>query len=110
MYMPDDDADAFALFTHWLAHDELLEFRREDYHPHVRAGADIYVRKLYKLFYLADKLDYKNELANKIMDRIQDVQLRFSKRPSAFDINAIYANTGEKSKLRGKLVELFSFS
>jgi len=109
MYMPEDDANVFAFFIHWLADDEIPDFKSQDYYPHIRPGADIYVRKLYKLFYLADKLGIKNELANKVMDRIQDIQLRFAKRPSAFDINAIYANTPEKSKLRGKFRELFSF-
>jgi hypothetical protein len=103
MHMPEEDPDVFAMFIHWLAHDEVLEFRSQDYYPLVRTGADIYVRKLYKLFYLADKLGVKNELANKVMDGIQDIQLRYAKRPSTFDVNAIYANTRDRSKLRGKL-------
>ena len=99
--MPEDEADVFAMFIHWLTNGWIFDLKVQNY-PEVRKDVDIYVRKLYKLLYLADKLGVRNELANKVMDKIQDIQLRYRKRPSAIDINAICANTLDKSKLRSR--------
>jgi len=57
------------------------------------------MNSLRMLFYLAEKICV-NELANKVMGRIQDTHLKRNRICTALGLKKDYSNTHENSKLR----------
>lgn len=95
MYLPDEDIDAFDSFITYLYQDRLPRFLST-------AGPDendFEAEKLYPLFVPAEKF-CMNELANKVMDAIQDSGHQHETIPGPPSIGCIYKNTHETSKLR----------
>jgi hypothetical protein len=84
MYLPEDDSETF---------DSFIDFIYRGTTPKFIKGEDL------PLFFLAEKFCI-NELANKMMDTIQDIQLEHERVPGRTMMKQIYNNTRDKSKLR----------
>jgi hypothetical protein len=108
MYLAEDNIKAFHSFVNFIYRNTLPQFVKDKDQP-TQITAGFYTEhKLFSLFYLVEKY-CMNELANKVMDAIQDFQLEHDKVPSAKGIRRIYENTRHKSKLRlyGTLCALY---
>jgi hypothetical protein len=95
IYFPEEDFATFESFITYLYQDRLPQFfptQRADKHSFEH-------KKLYPLFFLAEKLCI-NELANRVMDAIQDFGFQLLLTPSRQNIIQVYNNTHQASKLR----------
>jgi len=95
MYLPAEDIGAFDSFITYLYQDRLPRFDNMG----GLKSIDFEAEKFYPLFFLAEKFCL-NELANRIMDAIQNYGFQHEKIPSCKDITEIYEYTHETSKLR----------
>ncbi|TVY15177.1 hypothetical protein LARI1_G007255 [Lachnellula arida] len=98
MHLPEDDPEAFSALVVWIYRDQLPLFPSERFTDD-RDGCERYIDILLPFFLLAEKLCI-NALANQIMDRIQDVQLKHDSLFSCSQLEDIYANTHRGSKVR----------
>ncbi|PMD39649.1 hypothetical protein L207DRAFT_583511 [Hyaloscypha variabilis F] len=95
MYLVEEDTVAFDSFISYLYQDRLPQFSST-----TKCTANEFPeQKLYPLFFLAEKVCC-NELANKVMDAIQDFGLLNEVIPGNESTTMIYENTHEESKLR----------
>lgn len=99
MYLPDDDADTFDFMVAFIYQDRLPASP-----PSTNPAASDKIEKftlqrLYPLFGLAEKL-CMNELANRVMDKIQDVENELNHVPGYGSLRFAYRNTPAGSKLR----------
>ena len=95
MYLPNEDINVFDTFITYLYQDRLPQFLST-------AGTDetyFEAEKLYPLFVLAERF-CMNDLANEVMDAIQDFGYQHNTIPGLSSISYIYKNTHETSKLR----------
>ncbi|PVH85712.1 hypothetical protein DL98DRAFT_605325 [Cadophora sp. DSE1049] len=99
MYLPEDDADDFDSMIICIYQDRLPSFESSIHPQSGDSGEEFTSRVLYGLFVLAEKL-CMNDLANRVMDKIQDLDFEYSRVPSAASILDIYNTTSLKSKLR----------
>jgi hypothetical protein len=98
MYLPEDDSEAFDSFIVFIYRDTLPKFVA-DKDPLIKEDVGWHaMEKLAPLFYLAEKYCMK-ELANKVMDAFQDLQLRHQTIPNVSLMTEIYNNTRDRSKL-----------
>ncbi|KAE9381259.1 hypothetical protein N431DRAFT_3095 [Stipitochalara longipes BDJ] len=95
MYLPDENTTAFDSFVTYLYQDRIPQYTAS---AEVLAG-NFERKKLYPLFILAEKY-CMNELANMVMDAIQDFAEKYRFTPSASNTRFVYNNTHESSKLR----------
>jgi hypothetical protein len=99
MYLPEDDIEAFDSFVNFIYRNTLPKFVKDEDPPTEDAIDEYGCEKLAPLFYLAEKY-CMNELANKVMDAIQDHGLKYEVMPGEADMRTFYENTRHKSKLR----------
>jgi hypothetical protein len=98
MYLPDDNAGIFDMFLNYIYKDCLSSFPSKKFADIVK-GVDRYTEEVSKLFYLAEKFCI-NDLANRVMDQVQDVHASRERIPGPDDVENVYKNTHETSKLR----------
>ncbi|KAK0119330.1 hypothetical protein ONS95_008172 [Cadophora gregata] len=98
MYLPEDDADVFDLMVGYIYPDRIPSFSAAKYNQDDN-GVSKFSHGLYTLFALAEKL-CMNDLANRLMDEIQDFQYEHSRVPSMTWFCDIYNMTSLRSKLR----------
>ncbi|KAL3417904.1 hypothetical protein PVAG01_10914 [Phlyctema vagabunda] len=96
--LPDDTRGGFEVFLNWAYQGALPEFPNQ-YFPATLTGADRFVNVLIQAFFFAEKYCI-NDLQNRIMNTIQDMQNAWKRIPSNTEILSIYANTKSGSKLR----------
>ncbi len=98
IHLVEEDPEMFDLLINYFYHDSLPAFPSEEFSDD-QDGCDEYVDYLWTLFYVAEKFCI-DELANRIMDGIQDIQDHFGVIPSASSIKRIYKFTHESSRSR----------
>jgi BTB/POZ domain len=99
MYLAEEDIAAFDSFITYLYQDRLPQFSST-----MECTAENFeAQKLCPLFFLAEKVCC-NELANKVMDAIQDFGRLNELIPGNESTAMIYENTHEESKLRSYCV------
>jgi hypothetical protein len=108
MYLPEEDNEAFDSLTDFIYRGTVPKFVVEKDPPTRNTLGAFTMRKLAPLFYLAEKY-CMNELTNKVMDAIQDHELKYEIMPGDDLMRNIYNNTRDKSKLRlyGTLCALY---
>ena len=102
IYLPDDDFGAFEVLVNFNHSNRLPELPGPNPSTTVVDFETVnafYNSVLFPSYFLAEKL-CMNELANRIMDMIQDVQLAQGHAPSVYNVETIYPNTHAERKLR----------
>jgi hypothetical protein len=109
MYLPEDHSETFDSFIDFIYRGTLPKFVIDENPPPDHAVSAFTIEKLAPLFYLAEKY-CMNELTNKVMDAIQDHELKYEVMPGEDLMREIYNNTRDKSKLRlyATLLALYS--
>jgi len=98
MYLPTEKPEVFDSMVNFIYRDTLSIFPSKEY-PNSNIGNWEYCEDMYLVFALAEKLCI-NELANKVMDKIQDLFFLKKMRFDYVSLRLIYSITQERSKLR----------
>ncbi|KAF7929325.1 uncharacterized protein EAE98_005244 [Botrytis deweyae] len=100
MDMPEDDPEAFELFLHWLYRGEVR-----------RATKLTDIDQFLKLYVFSEKLCL-NEVANKTMDAIQEMNYDLYTLPkcSLEQLDGVWRNTSSTSPLRKWLIHLLVYN
>jgi hypothetical protein len=99
MELPKDTPDAFNCLISWLYWDKIPSVQKPILPTDAEHCKNFTKSVLYPGYILAEKLCL-DEMANEIINVIQDVQYQSQILPDAQDMKLIYENTPENSKLR----------
>ncbi|CZR61095.1 uncharacterized protein PAC_10991 [Phialocephala subalpina] len=99
MHLPEDTPVDFTNLVNYIYQDRLPSFPAEEYTPDFKGSQGFTRDHLYPLFLFAEKLCI-NDLANRVMDDIQDIHLKYNRVLSNARILTIYRTTHENSKFR----------
>lgn len=99
MHLPEDTPSEFTNLVNYIYQDRLPPFPTDEYALDVKGSRGYTKDHLYPLFTFAEKLCI-NDLANRVMDNIQDIHLKYNRTLSSARILAIYRTTHENSKFR----------
>ncbi|KAG4424734.1 hypothetical protein IFR04_002082 [Cadophora malorum] len=98
IYLPEDDPTAFDALVVFIYQNSLPLFPSKQFPANIE-GCDCYADVLERIIFFADKLCI-NELANKSMDLMQDLEMEYSRLVNPERIANVYKRTGPKSKFR----------
>lgn len=99
MHLPEDTPTEFTNLVNYIYQDRLPAFPTDEYTPDFKGSQGFTKYQLYPLFFFAEKLCI-NGLANRVIDTIQDIHLKYNRVLSSARILAIYRATHENSKFR----------
>jgi len=99
MYLPEDDANAFDSMIVYIYRDQLPVFPNTSYSQGCSGAQQFAFDILYRLFTFAEKI-CMNDLANRVMDKIQDLGMEYWSAPTLPHVRSLYSLTGPGSKLR----------
>ncbi|KAL2072709.1 hypothetical protein VTL71DRAFT_12052 [Oculimacula yallundae] len=99
MYLPEDSADAFDSLINYLYQDCLPAFPNQKHRDNAMDVSNFSADILYSLFALAEKFCI-NRLANRVMDRLQDLHDEYDVIPDLVESKKAYSITSPTSKLR----------
>ena len=99
MYLPEDGADTFDSMIVYIYQDQLPVFPNTTYSQDCSGAQQFALDVLYRLFAFAEKIRM-NDLANRVMDKIQDLGMEYWVAPTLPHIRSVYSLTGPGSKLR----------
>ncbi|KUJ22634.1 uncharacterized protein LY89DRAFT_664434 [Mollisia scopiformis] len=97
LYLPHDHCGAFALFVEWIYRTVLPDGHSQDY-----------VDSLYELYMFAEKISLSSPtLEDRIMDKIQDISLKYDLTPSLHMIHRIYESPADGRTIKSSALRDF---